>query len=409
MRPPPVAMASRGAMLLRPCRWLGCSIGPASRRAVSGHGWGFPVAAAGGSFGGGGSDGAPLASHQPRPNADPSPPSSSSPPPPLAPGLYVVATPIGNMGDLSPRAAAVLTSADCVLCEDTRHSGPLLARAAALTAALSGSGGPGPPRPPLLSLHAHNEAARTDTVLARLGAGEAVALISDAGTPLLSDPGSGLVAAAAGAGHAITPVPGPCAAVAAVSAAGLDAGDFLFLGFLSARPGARRAALCRVRAVPAALVCYVPARSLAAFLEDAAGALGPGRRVAVGREITKRHEEWWRGALGEGAAAFRDRDAGGVRGEVTVVVERPARAAAAAAAAGEGGEEGGAVGGGGSGAGAVDAEAALASLLADGVPPSAAAKALARALGVGRAGLYEAAVRWKEEGRGGGSGGGGGG
>lgn len=323
---------------------------------------------------------------------------TATPSPSLAPGLYVVGTPIGNLADLTPRAAAILTGADCVLCEDTRHSGPLLARAAALRAALGPAGllpllspSPSTPRPPLVSLHAHNEAARTSSVLARLAAGQAVALISDAGTPLLSDPGGGLVAAAVAAGHAVTPIPGPCAAVAALSAAGLAAGDFLFLGFLSSKSAARRAALARLRSLPAALVLYVPARALAATLADAAAALGPARRCAVGRELTKRHEEWWRGGVGEGAEVFKARG-GDLRGEVTLVLERPA-AAAAVATHEEGGEEGGSP--------SVDAEAALVSLLADGVPPSAAARALAKALGVPRAGLYAAAVAWREEQQGG--------
>jgi 16S rRNA (cytidine1402-2'-O)-methyltransferase len=388
------------------CRaaWCATTSPTARRRAHASGGGARPSASGGVSEARAALDAAGAsAGHAPHPaGAAPPPP----PLPPLPPGLYVVATPIGNLHDLTPRAAAVLTGADCVLCEDTRHSGPLLARAAALRAALGPAGllpAAAPPpaaRPPLVSLHAHNEAARTAAVLDRLGAGQAVALISDAGTPLLSDPGGGLVAAAAAAGHAVTPVPGPCAAVAALSAAGLDAGDFLFLGFLPPKSAARRAALARVRGVNAAVVLYVPARSLAATLSDAAAALGPGRQCAVGRELTKRHEEWWRGGLAEGAAAFKEREGGGegggggVRGEVTLVIGRPPGASARAGGAGGAGED---ADGSPPPPSSVDAEAALISLLSDGVPPTAAAKALAKALGVSRAGLYSAAVAWKEE------------
>jgi 16S rRNA (cytidine1402-2'-O)-methyltransferase len=253
-----------------------------------------------------------------------------------------------------------------VLCEDTRHSRPLLDR----VAAAAGGGR----RPAPLSLHAHNEAARVDAVLRALGAGQAVAIISDAGTPCVSDPGGVVAAAAAAAGHAVVPIPGPCAAAAAVSACGLNVADFLFLGFLPPKPAARRARLADVASLPAALVAYAPARALPAVLADAAAALGGGRRVAVAREMTKVHEEWWRGALADGAAAFGDRE-GALKGEVTFVVEAPPRAAP--------GERR---------AGAFDERAALASLLAAGVSPSAAARALAAGLGVPRGRLYEAAL-----------------
>ena len=253
--------------------------------------------------------------------------SSTTPPSPrLSPGLYIVATPIGNLEDLSPRAARVLATADAVLCEDTRRSGPLVAAAVASAAAQAIGGVAPPPRPSsssapsrLVSLHAHNETSRTASVLERLSRGEAVALVSDAGTPAVSDPGGGVAAAAAAAGFDVVPVPGPCAAAAAVSACGLDVSDWLFVGFLPAKAGARLKRLRELAAatggggasssdgaspssssVSAAVVAFVPARTLAATLSDAALAFGPQRRVAVARELTKLHEEWWRGGAGGG-------------------------------------------------------------------------------------------------------------
>jgi len=297
----------------------------------------------------------------------------------VSPGLYVVATPIGNLDDLSPRAARTLCGAALVLCEDTRTSAPLLARAVAAAGVDRA--------PPTLSLHSRNEGGRIEAVLAALARGEAVALISDAGTPGVSDPGASLAAAAAAAGHAVVPIPGPCAAAAAVSACGLECGDWLFAGFLPPRSAARRARFASLASLPAALVAYCPGRATADVLADAAAALGGGRRVAVAREMTKLHEEWTRGPLAAVAAAYAAR--GDIKGEVTLVIERPPRPPPGAR--------------GGSGA-AVDARSALASLLADGVPASAAARALAAALGVPRSPLYAEAVRLSE-GRGGEGGG----
>lgn len=284
----------------------------------------------------------------------------------LPPALYVVATPIGNMDDLTPRAARVLAAADTVLCEDTRRSRPLLTRVGATR------------RPPV-SLHAHNEAARVDAVLASLSSGHAVALISDAGTPCVSDPGAALAAAAAAAGHAVVPIPGACAAAAAVSACGLAVADFLFIGFLPPKGAARRARWAEVGSIRAALVAYCPARALADVLADAAAALGGDRRVAVARELTKVHEEWWRGALADGAAEFAARGEA-VKGEVTLVIEPPPRADAKQEADATAGHR-----------------AALKELLSAGVPPSTAARALAAALDVPRNALYKAAQEIKDE------------
>ena len=287
---------------------------------------------------------------------------------PLPPALYVVATPIGNMDDLTPRAARVLVAADTILCEDTRRSRPLLARVGATR------------RPPL-SLHAHNERGRVETVLDALAQGQVVALVSDAGTPCVSDPGGVLAAAAVAAGHAVIPIPGACAAAAAVSACGLDVADFLFIGFLPPKRGPRRARLAEAGGTRgAALVAYCPSRSLADVLADAVDALGGDRRVAVARELTKLHEEWWRGSLTEGAAEF-ERRGDGVKGEVTLVIAPPPPPPTSDEPA----------------AASPAQRAALRELLAAGVPASTAARALATGLGVGRNALYKAALEVKDE------------
>lgn len=219
--------------------------------------------------------------------------------------LYVVATPIGNLADLSPRARDVLAQAGLVAAEDTRHAGQLLTRLGLSVR--------------LLSLHEHNESARLPELLERLQAGESVALVSDAGTPLISDPGFRLVAAARAAGLPVSPVPGPCAAIAALSVAGLPTDRFHFEGFLPARTGARRARLEQLRARPETLVFYESVHRILDTLADAAEALGPDRPAGVGRELTKLHETWYGGPLGQLAAAV-----GGVpgtlKGEYVLVV-----------------------------------------------------------------------------------------
>lgn len=200
----------------------------------------------------------------------------------LPAALYVVATPLGNLADLSQRASEVLTGASSIYAEDTRHSRHLLDTVGATT--------------PLISLHEHNEARRIDEVLTRLGHNEAVALISDAGTPCISDPGYRLVAAVASAGHRVVPIPGPCAAIAALSAAGLPTDRFLFVGFLPAKEAARRKAIAELKNEPGTLVLYESPRRVHALLDDLHRVLGP-RPVAIGRELTKLHEEILRGTL----------------------------------------------------------------------------------------------------------------
>jgi len=272
--------------------------------------------------------------------------------------LWVVATPIGNLEDLSPRARRILAAVDLVLCEDTRHSGRLLA-AFGLKARLA-------------SLHEHNEERAVPGLVARLEAGESIALVSDAGTPLLSDPGFRLVRAAAAAGITVSPVPGPSAILAALSVAGLPTDRFAFEGFLPARPAARRMRLETLAAEPRTLVLFEAANRVADLLSDAAATLGGERAAVVARELTKLHETLYRGQLDELAARLAaDPDA--ARGEVVVVIA---------------GFEPPAAGGG-------DAAllARLLPALLEELPPSRAVKVAAKLSGVPRRQAYELALK----------------
>lgn len=227
--------------------------------------------------------------------------------------LYVVATPIGNLDDWSPRAVATLQAVAVVAAEDTRHSGRLLQHFDIAT--------------PLVAVHDHNEGARVEGLLARLAAGEDVALISDAGTPLVSDPGYRLVAAVQAAGLRVVPVPGACAAIAALSAAGLPSDRFSFEGFLPARTHARRERLRALAQEPRTLIFYEAPHRIAECLVDMADEIGPDRRVALAREITKTFETIRQLPL----AQMRDwvaQDANQQRGEIVLVLEgAPAPAA----------------------------------------------------------------------------------
>jgi 16S rRNA (cytidine1402-2'-O)-methyltransferase len=229
----------------------------------------------------------------------------------LAAGLYVVATPIGNLGDIGDRARRTLEGAALVACEDTRMTGQLLRHLGLRAQAL-------------LPYHDHNAAEMRPRLLARLAAGEAVALVSDAGTPLISDPGFKLVRAAREAGHAVWAVPGASALLSALVVAGLPTDRFLFAGFLPAKDKARRAALDEIREVPATLVFYDSARRLAETLAAMADVLGR-REAAVCRELTKLHEEVRRDRLPDLAAAYAAE--GPPRGEVVIVVGPPEVAA----------------------------------------------------------------------------------
>ena len=222
----------------------------------------------------------------------------------LPPGLYVVATPIGNLGDLSPRAAETLRRADRILAEDKRVSAKLLAHAGA--------------RAPMSIYHDHSSEADRAAIVARLGT-EAIALICDAGTPLISDPGYKLVRAARAAGHAVHTVPGPSAAIAALTLAGLPTDRFLFLGFLPPKAKARGDAIAEVAAIRATLVLYESGPRLGATLAALATQLGP-RDAAVAREITKLHEECVAGSLAELAQRYSEATP---KGEIVIVVGPP--------------------------------------------------------------------------------------
>jgi 16S rRNA (cytidine1402-2'-O)-methyltransferase len=229
----------------------------------------------------------------------------------LPPALVVVATPIGNLGDLSPRAAETLCTVDLVLAEDTRRTGRLLQHI--------GSG------VPQRSLHEHNERERIDEVLARIEAGDRLALVSDAGTPAVSDPGYRLLAACAEAGVRIEAVPGPSAAMTALVVSGLPTDRVAFEGFLPRKGGARRDRLAELATEPRTMVLFVSPHRVADDLDDLASALGEDRPAALTRELTKLHEEVRRGSLGELRAGAAD----GVRGEVTVVIAGAATLVAA--------------------------------------------------------------------------------
>jgi len=278
----------------------------------------------------------------------------------LRPGtLFLVATPIGNLGDLSPRGRDVLRDADLLLAEDTRHTAQLLH--ACGMQRTSGT---------LESLHEHNERERVPRVLERLRAGATVALASDAGTPLVSDPGAALVAAAVAAGIEVVAVPGPCAAVAALTLAALPAARFVFEGFLPPRPTARRRALQELAGEPRTLVFYEAPHRLRESLDDLAAVFGAERPAAVARELTKRFETVYRGTLGSLAhQAATDPDI--TRGEIVLVVQGAARAPSADD---------------------TDAERVLRILLED-LPVSQAARLAAQLTGRPRKELYERALR----------------
>jgi 16S rRNA (cytidine1402-2'-O)-methyltransferase len=225
--------------------------------------------------------------------------------------LQVVATPIGNLADLTTRAREALAAADVIAAEDTRHTGALLQ---ALGIAK-----------PLVSLHQHNESQRAGALLERLTEGETVALVSDAGTPLLSDPGYELVRRAAAAGFEVTVIPGVSAITAALAVAGLPADRFCFEGFLPARAGERRAALAALADEPRTLVFFEAPHRIAATLADMASELGSGRDAVVARELTKAYETLYRGTLAELAQRARE-DANVARGEITLVVRGAAPA-----------------------------------------------------------------------------------
>ena len=227
---------------------------------------------------------------------------------PLFPALYVVATPIGNLGDITLRALDILKRVDRVAAEDTRVTGQLLAHFDISK--------------PLMSVREHNEREAAAGVVARIAAGDAVAYVSDAGTPAVSDPGARLVAAVRAAGQRVVPIPGVSAVTTALSAAGLESGTWLFHGFLPPKPGPRRAQLQALAALPVALVFYEAPHRIEETLADMVAVLDGARSVTLARELTKRFETIVTLALDE-APAWLAADANNVRGEFVVIVHPP--------------------------------------------------------------------------------------
>ena len=270
--------------------------------------------------------------------------------------LYVVATPIGNLGDLSPRAQQVLATVTLIAAEDTRHTRQLLQSCGIATA--------------LTSLHEHNEAHKSAQLVEHLVRGESLALVSDAGTPLISDPGFDLIAAARQRGIEVVAIPGPCAAIAALSIAGLPTDRFVFEGFLPAKAGARRAHLEQLCAEQRTLVFYEAPHRLAEVLADMVTVLGPQRPATIARELTKRFETSYSATLAQ-LAERAQRDSDMSRGEIVIVVAGAATPASDALA--------------------LNSERVLRALLVD-LPPSRAAKIAARITGGKRADLYEKAM-----------------
>ena len=277
---------------------------------------------------------------------------------PVTPGLYFIATPIGNLGDVSLRALAMLASVDRLYCEDTRISRRLLERFG-INRRIS-------------TYHEHNAGEVRPEILAALEKGQSVALISDAGTPAISDPGFKLAVSVIDAGHPVTPVPGPSAVISALTVSGLATDRFLFAGFLSQKSNARRQQISELSAIPATLVLYESPHRLSDSLRDLADVLGP-RPAAVAREITKRYEEIKRGTLGELAEWSEEVPA---RGEITIVIGQatagPAEDITDDVIAGK-----------------------LAVLLTE-HPPSRAAKLLAAELGVPKSRVYDIGLELKQ-------------
>ena len=278
----------------------------------------------------------------------------------LPPALYVVATPIGNLGDITLRALDILRSADRVAAEDTRVSGQLLAHFNISK--------------PMVSIREHNEREAANKVIAWIAAGEAVAYVSDAGTPAVSDPGARLVTAVRAAGLVVVPIPGASAVTTALSAAGVESGTWLFHGFLPPKAGARRAQLQTLAALPSALVFYEAPHRIEETLIDMATVLDGARAVTLARELTKRFETIVTLPLRD-APAWLAADPNNVRGEFVVIVHPPAAAAAV-----------------------VDAEAmrVLDVLLAE-LPPTLAAKLTSKITGRSKADLYKMTLALKPQ------------
>lgn len=276
--------------------------------------------------------------------------------------LYVVATPIGNPDDISARAIRTLKEASLIACEDTRRTGQMLARHQIRT--------------PMLSYFEHNEERRVPELVARLKAGETIALVTDAGTPAISDPGFRLVRAALEAKVRVMAVPGASAAIAALSIAGIPTDRFTFEGFVPARPAARRSALHELRREPRTMVFYEAARRLKDTLAEMATAFGESREAAVVCEMTKTYEKTIRGTLGEIERGFRAIPA---LGEITIVVAGAPKASSVAAAS--------------AGSIRVDVGEALKALRDAGLGLKDASAVVARLTGTGRREAYQNALK----------------
>jgi 16S rRNA (cytidine1402-2'-O)-methyltransferase len=238
---------------------------------------------------------------------------------PLAPGLYIVATPIGNLEDITMRALRVLRSVDRIACEDTRQTRKLLDRYSITT--------------PTISSHEHNEAQRSRQLMEELKGGARIAVVSDAGTPGISDPGMVLAAAAIAEGVPVYPIPGASAALTALVASGLNTERFLFAGFLPPKSGARRTALEELAgtgAAPATLVFYEAPHRIVETLADVEAVWGPGCRVVLGRELTKVHEEFLRGTVRDVREQLAARES--IRGEMVLLLDAQPLAHGSAAA-----------------------------------------------------------------------------
>jgi 16S rRNA (cytidine1402-2'-O)-methyltransferase len=281
----------------------------------------------------------------------------SSPADDVSGTLFVVATPIGNVEDLSVRAREILAAVDFVAAEDTRHSGRLMQRFGIRT--------------PLVSLHEHNEEVRTPALIERLQSGEAGALVSDAGTPLVSDPGYRLLRAAREAGVRVSPLPGPCAAIAALSVAGLPSDRFAFEGFLPQRSAARRQRLQALVTEPRTMIFYEAARRVEATLADIAEVMGGCREVTLARELTKLHEEVAHGTVDDLLGRVDDR-ARWRLGEIALVLAGAPEDVEARRRA--------------------DGERVLRLLLDDGLSPRQSAALAARITGAPRNALYRQAI-----------------
>jgi 16S rRNA (cytidine1402-2'-O)-methyltransferase len=279
---------------------------------------------------------------------------------PLFPALYVVATPIGNLGDITLRALDILQRVDHVAAEDTRVSGQLLAHFN-----ISKS---------LVSIREHNERAAAERVIARIAAGDAVAYVSDAGTPAVSDPGARLVAAVRAAGQKVVPIPGVSAVTAALSAAGVESGQWLFHGFLPPKSGARRAQLQTLAALSCALVFYEAPHRIEETLADMAAVLDTARQVTLARELTKKFETIVTLPLRD-ATAWLAADPNHVRGEFVVIVHAPVAAAMA-----------------------IDSEAMrVLDILQGALPPTLAAKLASQITGRSKAELYKMSLALKPQ------------